>query len=282
MSNEPKRQHSIPEMLQRRFANAHGKLWFFDKQRASLGVQATSPDNLFVRKRQYTLSHNDGTRDWSLETRYSKIEGYMNLLIEKIVQSVLGGEYPSLTRNERGLIDLYVYEQWRRVPELYDSLISDSDFVALVEESVAEYEQKYRALTPEERARFSSKAYLKDERHRARVISLSHTTGNAQAALSKKGLFFARTARNRSFLLGSSPVLKLTPIGQNDLNHPQVEVWLAIHPNVAIILAADESLNRNIMLPAEGVRQINRIIAKQSGTFAARDKALVESLARYF
>lgn len=269
-------------MLQRRFADAHGKLWFFDKQRASLGVQATSPDNLFVRKRQYTLSHNDGTRDWSLETRYSKIEGYMNLLIEKIVRSVLDGEYPSLTRNERGLIDLYVYEQWRRVPELYDSLISDSDFVALVEKSIAEYEQEYRTLTPQERAQFSSSAYLKAERHRARVISLSHTTGNAQVVLSKKGLFFARTARNRSFLLGSSPVLKLTPIGQNDLSHPQVEVWLAIHPNVAIILAADESLNRNIMLPAEGVRQINRIIAKQSGTFAARDRALVESLARNF
>jgi hypothetical protein len=81
-------------------------------------------------------------------------------------------------------------------------------------------------------------------------------------------------------LIGSSPVLKLTPIGQNDLNHPQVEVWLAIDPNVAIILAGDASLKRNIMLPAEAVRQINRIIARQSGTFAGRDKALVESLAR--
>lgn len=280
MGNEPKRQHSIPEMLQRRFANAQGKLWFFDRQRASLGVQATSPDNLFVRKRQYTLLHTDGTRDWSLETRYSRIEGYMNLLIEKIVPSVLNGEYPNLTRNERSLLDLYVYEQWRRVPELYDSLISNSDFAALVAESIAEYEQQHRTLTPEERVRFSSDAHLKAERHRARVISLSRTTGNAQEALSKKGLFFARTARNRSFVLGSSPVLKLTPIGQNDLNHPQVEVWLAIDPNVAIILAADESLNRNITLAAEGVRQINRIIAQRSGTFAGRDRALVESLVR--
>jgi hypothetical protein len=75
-------------------------------------------------------------------------------------------------------------------------------------------------------------------------------------------------------------VLKLTPIGQNDLSHPQVEVWLAIDPNVAIVLAADESLNRNITLASEGVRKINLIIAKRSGTFAARDRALVESLAK--
>ena len=90
-------------------------------------MQATSPDNLFVRKRQYTLSHNDGTRDWSLETRYSKIEGYMNLLIEKIVRSVLDGDYPSLTQNERGLIDLYVYEQWRRVAVRTPQLILPRD-----------------------------------------------------------------------------------------------------------------------------------------------------------
>ena len=70
-------------------------------------------------------------------------------------------------------------------------------------------------------------------------------------------------------------MLQRPPISQNDLNHPEVEVWLAIDPNVAIILAADESLNRNIMLPAEGVRKINRIVAQQSGTFAGRDKALV-------
>jgi hypothetical protein len=278
--NEPKRQHSVPGMLQRRFADTRGRLWFFDKQRAALGIRDTSPDNLFVHNRQYTLLNSDGTRDWSLETRYSSLEGYMNLLIEKVVPPVLAGNYPSLTANERGLIDLYVYEQWRRVPELYERLISHSDFIALVDESVAEYEQEHRRLTPVERARFESTAYLKAERQRARVMSLSRTTGTALAALSTKGLFFARTARNRSFLLGSFPVMKLTPVGQNDLNHPQVEVWLAIDPNVAVVLAADNSLNRNITLSAEGVRYINRIIAKQSGTFAGRDKALVASIAK--
>jgi hypothetical protein len=280
MGDEPKRHHSVPEMLQKRFADARGNLWFFDKQRPEIGVQVTSPTNLFVRNRQYTLLKSDGTKDWSLESRYSKLEGYMNLLIEKIVPLVRAGTYPSLTENERGLIDLYVYEQWRRVPELYDRLISDSDFVDLVDESLDEYERKYRSLTPDEHAHFRSIDYLKAERKRARVMSLSQTTGTALAALASKGLFFARAAPNRSFLLGSSPVLKLTPMGQSDLNNPQVEVWLAIDPNVAIVLAADQSLNRNITLAAEGVRSINRTIAKQSGEFAGRDKALVVSIAK--
>jgi hypothetical protein len=278
--NEPKRHHSVPEMLQRRFADQREMLWFFDKLRPNLGVRSTTSNSLFVRHRQYTFKHSDGRRDWSLEVRYSQLEGYMNVLIERIVPEVIGGKYPKLTPNERALLDLYLYEQWRRVPELYDKLISDSEFVALIQQSLDEYEQQIRPLTSAEREGFMSAAYLKAERQRVRVLSLSHTTGTSLAALSTKGLFFARTAKNRSFLLGSSPVIKLTPLDQSDLSHPNVEVWLAIDPNVAIVLAANNGLNRNITISAEQVRHINRVIAKESEIFAARDKALVASIAK--
>jgi hypothetical protein len=278
--NEPKRHHSVPEMLQRRFVDKRHRLWFYDKQRPELGVRDMSPNSLFVRNRQYTLKMSDGTHDWSLETRYSSLEGYMNLLIKRIVPQVLTGIYPGLSANERDLLDLYVYEQWRRVPELYDRMISDAEFDAMLKDSIDEYECKHRPLTPDERQKFASVAYRRAERKRARVLSLSRTTGAPLAILSTKGLFFARTARNRSFILGSSPVIKLTPIGQNELDHPQVEVWLAIDPNVAIVLAADNSKGRNIVMSAEGVRYINRAIAKQSETFAGRDRALVCSIAK--
>ncbi len=279
--NEPKRHHSVPEMLQRRFTDERGMLWFFDNDRPDRGVRDTSPNSLFVRGGQYTLKNSDGTRDWSLETRYSKLEGFMNLLIEKIVPQVLSGKYPNLSPNERDLLNLYVYEQWRRVPELYQRMISDDEFAAMLQEAIDQYEQKFRALTPEEKEKFASPAYLKAERQRARVLSLSRTSGTALDVLSAKGLFFARTARNRSFLLGSFPVMKLTPIGRSELSDPEVEVWFAIDPNVAIILASNNTLNRVLSMSAEGVRHINRTIAKQSKMFAGRDKALVTSIAKY-
>src|SRR4051812_17514065 len=111
--NEPKRQHSVPRMLQQRFVNSRKMLWFFDKRRPSDGVNETSPTNLFVQNRQYTLKKNDGTRNWSLEERYSKIEGFMDLLIDKIVPPVLSGQLPPISESERRLLDLYIYEQWR-------------------------------------------------------------------------------------------------------------------------------------------------------------------------
>lgn len=112
----------------------------------------------------------------------------------------------------------------------------------MLQEAIDQYEQKFRALTPEEKEKFASPAYLKAERQRARVLSLSRTSGTALDVLSAKGLFFARTARNRSFLLGSFPVMKLTPIGRSELSDPEVEVWFAIDPNVAIILASNNTL----------------------------------------
>jgi hypothetical protein len=280
--NEPKRHHSVPEMLQKRFADGRGMLWFFDKDRPELGVRDTSASSLFVRNRQYTLKESDGSRDWSLETRYSELEGEMHVLIDKVVPAVMRGEYPGLAPSERELLYRYIYEQWRRVPELYDKLISDEAFSTMHKATVAEYEKKYpnRAVTAELRSKFADPAYLKAERQRARVLSLSKPSSTALAVMETKGLYFVRTAASRSFLIGSVPVVKLTPPGRSELIMPDVELWLAIHPNVAIVLTGDKSKDGMMSLPAGQVRYINHTIAKQSEVFAGRDKALVASIAK--
>jgi hypothetical protein len=206
----------------------------------------------------------------------------MSALIDKIVPSVLAGNYPQIAASEREVINEYVYEQWRRVPELYDRMISDDQFKEMHRETVDEFEQRFRPVTAQERSKFGSPGYLKAERHRARVLSLSKPSTLALEIIASKGLYFSRTALNRSFLIGSVPVMKLTPPHDSDLRSPEVEVWLAIGPNVAIVLAGHHPNGGMLSLSAEVVRSINRTIAKQSEIFAGRDKALVASIARYF
>lgn len=277
--NEPKRQHSVPAMLQRRFLDERGKLWFFDKGRPENGVIDTDVGNLFVRNRQYTLINADGTRDWSLETRYSGLEGEMNILIDKLVDPVTSGNYPTISPTERQILNQYLYEQWRRVPEVYDRLLSDEQFAALHRKTVDEFEKRFRPVTVEERNKFSSQDYLRTERRRARVASLSKPSSQVLDVISRKGLFFARTAPRRSFIIGSVPVQKLTPPGQSDLGTPEVELWLAIHPNVAVVFAGEATQSGLVSLPTEAVRRMNLVIAEQSSVFAGRDKALVTSIA---
>jgi hypothetical protein len=218
-----------------------------------------------------------------LETRYSELEGEMNILIGKIVPNVGASVYPNLSSDERTLLNRYVCEQWRRVPEIYDRMISDDQFQEMHQETVAEFERLYRPLTSAERAKFAQPDYLRSERKRARVSSLSKPSSSALEIISDKGLYFTRTAADRSFLIGSVPVIKLHPPERSDLRLPEVGVWLAIHPNVAIVLARHK-IEPGAVLPVspETVRTINRAIANQSETFAGRDKALVSSIAKRF
>lgn len=269
-------------MLQRRFADSKGLLWFFDKNRPQSGVKATAPDNLFIRHRQYTFQKLDGTRDWSLEERYSRLEGCMNLLIEKIVPQVVANQYPILPPSERELLDLFVYEQWRRVPELYERMISDAEFMEMIRDTLDEYADEVRPLSTEERESFCTPAYLKAQRKNTRVLSLLRRSGSVLGALSRKGLFFARTPRNRSFLLGSFPVSKLTPNDRPALYDPEVEVWLPIDPNVAIVLAAHRGVGSVFQVEPTWIRTFNLATARNSQIFAGRDEALVRSIARSF
>src|SRR5258708_4915975 len=124
--------------------------------------------------------------------------------------------------------------------------------------------------------------FLKAQRHNARVLALSRTTGTALDSLAQKGLGFAKTPANRSFVLGSSPVVKLTPANQTQLDAPEVEVWLAIDPNVAVVLAGDAGLAIQVSLHPHTVRAINKSVVKQSDMFAGRDRRLVASLAAEF
>jgi hypothetical protein len=148
--------------------------------------------------------------------------------------------------------------------------------------ALAEYEKRHRSPTVEELNKFAAPGYLKAERNRARVISLSKPSTTALDVIAKKGLYFVRTAPSRSYLIGSAPVVKMTPAGRSDLRMPDVELWLAIHPNVAVVLAGEESKAGMMSLSAEGVRHVNRGIARQSEIFAGRDKALVASIAKSF
>jgi hypothetical protein len=75
----------------------------------------------------------------------------------------------------------------------------------------------------------------------------------------------------------------MTPPGKSDLRLPDVEVWLAVHPNVAIVAAgSNPDVGLILSLSPEVVRKVNRSIATQSEVFAGRDKASVASVARVF
>jgi len=116
----------------------------------------------------------------------------------------------------------------------------------------------------------------------ARVIALTDRGTNVRRALASRGLGVVHIeARHKSFIIGSSPVVKLTLPGRSDIRDPTVEMWLPIASDVMVGLgreAGTETLASTT--DASQIRHINEAIASQSTMIAGASKALVRSLAK--
>jgi hypothetical protein len=277
----PKRHHIISEMLQSRFTDETGQLYFFDKRNREKGVQHTGPNNLFVKRHAYSLLNPDGTKDTSLETHYSQIEGVANEIIEKILTAARSGKVPHLTKQEKRDWDNFVHHQWKRSPDFQASAWTEVDFETSLKSHIEEFEQRLRPLTDEERALLESAEGKSRLRHNATVGALSDPGPLAAEALDSRGLGIAHIRTpTKSFVIGTSPVVKLTHRQTPELTHPTTEMWLPISADIAVSPAGESGAERLVVISDERhVRAINTAIAKQSTVIAGRSRALLVSLA---
>jgi hypothetical protein len=125
----PKRHHYVPEMLQRRFVNERGMLYYFNKKKPGKGVGETGPGNLFVKSNLHTKYEAGGVKDTSLETFYSKIEGTADTIIDRIVTSARRGQRPALSATRKEEWDQFLFFQWKRVPDCHSVLYNPSTMI---------------------------------------------------------------------------------------------------------------------------------------------------------
>jgi hypothetical protein len=279
----PKRHHFVPLMLLNRFTDADGRIAFFDKSRPNDGVQVTTPKNLIVRQHLYSKKNKDGSRDGTLEAYYSELESEAHVVFNKIIGAVRQRRIPDINSGEKTTWNRFLYEQWRRVPDFHDDIMPLSAFALAVQEGIQEYEAKYRPVTEQERVRFAGDDALRAYRHNARVNALSRRSPDVMEAISDKALYFGITPSQRSFIIGSNPVVKIVPQGMSpELNNPAVEIWLPIHPNVMVASAGTAGTNSLVALHMDRIRGYNESVAKKSTIFGGRSRELVASLARKY
>jgi hypothetical protein len=269
----PKRHHFVAEMMQRRFTDCSGLLHFFNKQTPEKGVQSTTPKNLLARTHLYSKVRADGSHDISLEERYSKLEGVISPVLDQIGAAVLRRSLPSIPESTRHVLDHFVYEQIRRVPDFHEKVMPIAGAKLAVEEAVAKFETKYRKLTPEEREKTFRPKEIAEFRQNARVGALSRHSPKVLSALHAKDLFFGICRKKSSFLIGGAPVARFAKA----LTDPNTELWLPIHPNVVVIFAGKRGDGKIVDIPERFVRKFNGIIAKQSTIFAGRSAVLVSA-----
>src|SRR3954451_18882078 len=106
-------------MLQKRFSDNDGRLYFFDRRRPQDGVRRTTSGNLFCEGHLYSEIAEDGTKNPALEDYFSAVEGQVEAIIEKAVLAARQDGPPNFTQTERTLWDHFFVLQFKRVPDVH-------------------------------------------------------------------------------------------------------------------------------------------------------------------
>ena len=229
----PKRHHFVPQMLLRRFADADGRLFFFDKRIADKGVQKASPDNIFLQRHLYTQYEKDGTKDVSAERHFAQLEGEADRIIDKITQQAELGKLPRLTTAERKTWDQFFYYQWKRTPDSFLRSETLADFDEALDWAIDEYEQAHRPLTDKEKQDLEHPDAIKRIAQNARVQAVTDPGKEVQDIMARKALGIVLLAKpNKSFVIGSYPIVRFAP--GTHLSDPRAGMWLPVAHNIAI------------------------------------------------
>ncbi|CAA0095041.1 Uncharacterised protein [Starkeya nomas] len=265
-------------MLLRRFADNDGRFYHFSRHQPEVCHRHFS--NVFYQNHLYALPPVDGARDLSVERQLAHIEDVVSPILDRLEPPLLGGFRPDLARIEREALCLFLYEQWRRVPDFHDEIMPEERSRAVLEKAISDFEIAHRPLTADERKGYLGRDALREIRQRVRVQSLAAASRRVIEIINSKGLWFALTPARKSFLISSYPVVKIVPSGiENELHNPQVELWLPIHPRIMMIFAGAEG-GGVVTLLEKQVRDYNLVVARRSGEFASLSKDLVASIAR--
>ncbi len=283
--NISRRNHYIPQMLLRNFVDNNGLLHCYNKKSDMKKIFSSHPKNVFLETDLYLTKDQNNVISEGLEKYFSKLEGYTAEIIKKIVASVRKLEKPNLTVQEKEIWNMFFYYQWKRVPDKFRQFIpSSEDFEKETIEILKVFEKKHGSLEEDKRPNIKDPNWQERILQGAIVQALASPGSTAQTILNQKGLGFLFISKaNKSFVVGSNPVLRLTYKGQSNLNDSSIEIWLPISHDIVVGPSAFQPDDERIIEfnDHEKIRYFNECVLDQSTSIAGRSIELITSLTKF-
>jgi hypothetical protein len=276
----PKRHHYVPRLILNGFIDGGGWLHWCKLGKGNLVVRRARPSELFIENHLYSTVSQDGIKDPAMEEELSVHESEAGQVVGAILEAARAARCPSLSRGQRHIWYRFFRLQWRRTPEGQRSVISDAHAEAMIRASLDQLRAARPDLQREIDMYGASPAVARTVRN-ARVEMLRQPSADALSVLERRGMAILRIVDpNKSFIVGSVPIVKLTPPQRSNLDDPVVEMWLPIASDVAVgVGRGDGGLSLHSTADHRLIRQLNTAIASQSSIIAARSPELVRSLA---
>ena len=271
MNNQKRRNnHWIPVMLLNNFTDEDGNLYFFDRRSPKRRILKTTPKRLYVERDLYTQCDENGNRDDSAECLFAELERKTAPVLKKIIDATRAGKEPRLTSSERKTLDHYSYCQWGRVPDTAYSVLDHSS-------KKRPFQEAARGLSYNELARFKKEVLVEGF-----VSNVTDPSERILSFLGRKNLAFVIIRRkNKSFVIGSNPVLQVFPEHRVSGGRPKpfIAFWLPIAHDIAVAYGEGEGGLMEFKEDRE-LRRFNKTVFDQSSAIAGRSDKLISSVAQ--
>jgi Protein of unknown function (DUF4238) len=281
----PRRHHSVPILLSKRFADKNGMLHAAHTHATGGGLFTAAPRDLFIQKDWHVQRGHDGSVDVSVETLVARnIEGPAGRVIDRIVSAAEQSQPPALSASDREVWDAFFFCQRIRTPDHHEKLGLYDDFDQMIEQQILELAKRGRILPTEVAERLRRPENIARMKRNVRVQSFVRQPTLAREVMAGRGIAIVRIENeSERFIIGSYPVIKLCPPETNDLRDHRVEMWLPVSSRVAVGVGANPGTEILISLTNRShVRGINDAIARQSSIIAGESKDVVQATLRRF
>ncbi|WP_287323590.1 DUF4238 domain-containing protein, partial [Mesorhizobium sp.] len=282
-SKPPADHHFVPQFLLRNFVDDAGALHVFDRRTLARGVFQNPPGKVFFERQLYTSFEKDLSKNVDLELAFAHLEGIVAPLIARIVETAKHNRGVALHSNERQLLAIYTYYQWKRVPDNFRQFSSLATFRIDGEKVLREFETRYRPLDDHEREYFGRDETWRRMLQNVRRDVISKGNASIVDTVESMNLCIMKISNpKKAFIISSYPVYKLNFPGRAALADPTVEWWFPISSEVSLVWTGRgrATLFRSLS-DGQEVRRLNQAAAAKSNMIASRSAALTSSLAPF-
>lgn len=275
----PKRHHYVPEVILKRFTDDQG--WLHIHSKHDRRTRPTRPWKAFCEGHLYSEELENGIKDPRVETELAWLEGVVDPILNKFENAARTGQNPNLSAFELLTWRFFVVVQWRRVPDLHQTVTTDDESAAFLHKILDEMSAKFPERTAEIEAMRAPEAVSRAVRN-ARVRSIPEVSQRVMEAMATRGVaVLSITAPTKALIIGSRPVVQMAFRDGLTLMDEATEMWLPISSKVAVGAGRRNEAETVVFLNNHAaIRHLNLAVARQSTDFASRSAALTTSIAK--
>ncbi|WP_262694089.1 DUF4238 domain-containing protein [Kordiimonas aquimaris] len=270
--------HFIPQFHQRLMMEDGDKWHFYEKARPHKGIQLRRPKTIFKQSNFYSKTNEQGENDRSVENKLGKLENLAAPILRSIISEAHIGKIANLNQVEHEILSIYLIVLRRRTVDAWSENKILSNFRESIEKYLHEFQVMHGELKQEVKEYFLSSEKLTEMRQNMWADGMLSVQGVTLNTFMNMGIGIALTPKNKSFIIGSSPVVRFENYPKQKLGEPGVELWVPISKKVAIIPLGKYPATKLIHLDTHKVRKLNESIYKQSTSIASSSATLLESL----